>query len=112
MSKNYQIAGQAAPAADIDTLVYTVPVSSNFVASSILVCNRSISGSPASFRVAVVPSGETLADKHYVAYERLIDIRGTVTVSLNIGLDESSKVYVRASSANLSFTLGGVVITK
>lgn len=69
MPKVYKTVGQSAPAANTDTTVYTVPASTQFVGSTITVCNRD-SNVVSSYRIAIVPSGATLASQHYIVYEK------------------------------------------
>jgi len=111
MALSYKIAGQSAPAIDTDTTIYTVPAATQFVGSTISVCNRDAAGSPVAFRVAVVPSAETLATKHYLIYDELIDVRSSRRFTLGITLATGDKVIVRTDTANLSFTLFGSEIS-
>jgi hypothetical protein len=107
MAKAYKVAGQSAPAANTDTTLYTVPANKNFVASSLVFCNRSNSVL-STLRVAIVPSGETLNNQHYISYEEILDIRERKSMVLGFALAAGDKVVVRSSTANLSFTLFGV----
>lgn len=111
MAKSYKIVGQAAPAATTDTVLYTVQEGTQFVAASISVVNRSSTGSPVAIRIAMVPQGETLAEKHYLEYDMLVDVRESKRIPINIGLDAGTKVHVYASASTVSFTLGGAEIT-
>ena len=112
MSKVYKIAGQASPAANTDTVLFTVPTGKEFVAAVLAVVNRATTGAAVDVRVAIVPSGETLSDIHYIEYGLLLDIREGKRIGINLGMDAGTRVYVRASAATTSFTLGGVVIDK
>lgn len=108
MDKNYTVAGQAAPAADTDTVLFTVGVGRYFVVSTLMVTNRDKVGDAAEYRIAVVPKGEVLATKHYIKYDDFIDQRESIPLTLGIALPAEARVYVRASTANLSFSLFGV----
>lgn len=110
MPKVYKTVGQSAPAANTDTTVYTVPASTQFVGSTITVCNRD-SNVISSYRIAIVPSGATLASQHYIVYEKLIDGRDTLNHTLGLALSAGDKIVVRASTANLSMSIFGVEIT-
>lgn len=105
----YKVLGQVAPSATTNTTLYTVPAATETVASSIVICNRG--STAATFRVAVRPNAEALADKHYIAYDD--DILGKETKSYSVGmtLDATDLVVVYASSADLSFNLFGSEIT-
>lgn len=111
MAKVYKIAGQSTPEGTVDTIIYTVPSGKEFVASNMSITNRSTNLS-ASFRIALVPQGESLGNKHYIEYDAFIDCRESKRVPINLGMDEGTKVYIRTNLSNLSFTLGGVEIDK
>ena len=112
MAKVYKIVGQAAPAANTDTILYTVESNKQFVAANLSAVNRASTGAPVAIRVALVPSGQTLGDQHYIEYDTLLDVREGRRISINIGMDQGTRVYVRCSAATVSFTLGGAVISK
>lgn len=105
----YKVLGQSAPSATTNTTIYTCPASTQTVVSSVVVCNRSASS--ATFRIAVRPNGDALANQHYIAYDQ--PILGNETTSWSIGLtvDASDLVVVYASSADLTFSLFGSEIT-
>lgn len=107
MPNGYKVAGQAAPAANADTNLYVVPASKMFVGSTLNVASRNTSGAISSFRVAVVPSGESLSAKHYIEYEKLIQSRGSKRLTIGITLAAGDTVIVRSSDGNLSFSLFG-----
>lgn len=111
MALFYKIAGQSAPVINTDTPLYTVPAATQFVGSTISICNRATTGSPVAFRVAVIPSGGTLAIEHYLIYDELIDVRSSKRFTLGITLAAGDKVVVRTDSASLSFTLFGSEIS-
>lgn len=111
MGKVYKVAGQALPAAATDTLLYTVPASTNFVESTLSICNQDISGSAIRYRVAVVPNGQTLAAKHYIAFDKLVDIADSKFLTLGLSMGPGDMIYVRSSSATTSFSLFGVELS-
>jgi hypothetical protein len=111
VTKEYVVAGQAAPAADTDHELYAVPAGNSFVASTLTVANRDKTGDAAEYRVAIVPDGETLAAKHYIKFDEFLDRRESVPLTLGLSLPAGCKVFVRASTANLSFSLFGVKIS-
>jgi hypothetical protein len=78
------------------------------VVSSITVCNQA--GTGGSYRIAIRPNGETLAAKHYIAYDRAIAANATETHTIGITVDADDIVTVYASSASLSFNAFGVQI--
>jgi hypothetical protein len=105
MAKNYKVLGQVTPAAVTATTAYTVPSSTESVISTITVCNRSASA--VTYRIAIRPDGETLADKHYIAYDSSISANDTVALTLGITLSQLDVVTVYASTVNISFNLFG-----
>lgn len=109
MDKNYTIAGHVAPPADTDTTLFTVAIGRYFVASTLVVTNRDKTGDAAEFRIAVVPKGEVLANKHFIKYDDFIDQRESISLTLGIALPAEASVIVRSSTANLSFSLFGVI---
>lgn len=106
MVKEYIIAGQANPAADTDTLLFEVPNAKQFVASTLAICNLSTS-TATTYRVAVVPSGETLSSKHYLRYDKELAAASDANMTWGMSLPALAKVYVRAGSVDVAFTLFG-----
>lgn len=110
MATTYKILGQVAPTTNSANTVYTVPAATQTVVSSINICNPD--SVARAFRVAIVPSGNTLAQKHYVAYETPIAATDTITLSAGItmGANDSISVYANSTS-NISFSVFGSEIT-
>jgi hypothetical protein len=105
MAKSYKVLAQSAPLATTDTNIYTVPSATQTVISTITVCNRA--GSAATFRLAVRPNNETLADKHYVCYGVSVPPNDTISLTLGMTLDAADVITAYASSASVSFNLFG-----
>ncbi len=103
------VLGQAAPAANTDTTLYTAPAGSNVVTSTLTICNRGTA--TAAFRVAVRPNGAALANAHYIFYDATVAPQATVSITIGMTLDAADVVTVRASTADLSFNLFGSVTT-
>ena len=100
----YKVLGQIA-ATTTATAVYTVPSSTETVVSTITVCNRA--AVPKTYRIILRPNDETLADKHYLAYDVAIAANDTVALTLGITMDASDKLYVSSSTNDLSFNVFG-----
>lgn len=111
MANTYKIAGQAVSSANTDTLLYTVPADTQFVESTLTVCNRNINGIMSTFRVAVVKSGEALSDKNYLVYDMPLEARATQSLTLGFTLGAGDKVFVRSSSGDMSFSVFGCEIS-
>lgn len=107
MSKGYKVAGQASLAASVDTTIYTVPSEHEFVGSTLACVNRD-TGTVAALNVAIVPSGSTLSDEHYIEYGRLIAPRQSIRLTLGMSLSEGDKVILTSDESSVSATLFGV----
>jgi len=108
MSLAYKVLGQSNPSAVTATTLYTCPAQTSTVVSSIVVANQG--GSSGTYRIAVRPNAETLAAKHYIAFDRTIGANVTETHTLGITVDAADVVTVYASSATMSFNAFGVEI--
>ena len=105
MAKSYKIIAQASPNATTDTTLYTVPSSTQVVISSITICNRG--ATTATYRIAMRPNAETLADKHYIAYGATVPANDTIALTLGLTADAADVITVYASSASGSFGVFG-----
>ena len=108
MATAYKVLGQSAPSATTATTLYTVPASTETVVSSVTVCNRGTAG---SYRIAVRPNGDALANQHYIVFDAAIPANSTDTVTIGMTLDASDVITVYGSSANFSFSAFGSEIT-
>jgi hypothetical protein len=108
MATLYKVLGQSAPAAETDTVLYTVPSATYAVVSTLSVCNRGVS---TTFRVAVRPDGATLANEHYIVYDNYVNAGDSVFLTLGITMDAADVVTVYAGTADMSFSLFGSEIT-
>lgn len=109
MATNYLVLGQVAPSATTNTTLYTTPLSTQAVVSTVTVCNRA--GAQATFRIAVRPDGAGIANQHYIAYDSLIQPNDTVALTLGITLGDQDVITVYASSASMSFNAFGTEVT-
>ena len=85
--------------------LYTVPASSSAVVSTIAVSNPTTSAT--TYRVAVVPSGETLAVKNWIAFDIPLSANTTTTLTLGITLAAGDKIKVSNDTGQVSFTAFG-----
>lgn len=113
MDREYKVLGQAAPANTSNVTLYTVPAGKYAVISLLNILNRdqTIGADPATFRIAVVPSGQTLANQHWQDYDTFLDVRQRVTRLAGLSLAAGDSVIVQAGTTNLSFTLSGLQAT-
>lgn len=108
MATTYKTLGQYAPLATTNTDLYTVPSGKSAICSTLSVCNRGI---PASFRVAIRPSGASIGVEHYIVYDAYVNQNDTVFLTLGITLAQTDVVTVYSSTANLSFSLFGTEVS-
>jgi hypothetical protein len=108
MATRYKVLGQVAPSATTDTTVYTAPAGKDTVISTIIVANRASTN--ASYRIAVRPAGATLANLHYVAFDIVVTANDSTAMTLGLTLSATDVVTVRASSADVTFSLFGTEI--
>jgi hypothetical protein len=105
MATTYKVLAQVNPSATTATTAYTVPSATSTVVSTITVAN--LSASAVTYRIAVRPDAETLANKHYIAYDVALAANDTTALTLGLTLDAADVITVYASSANLAFNIYG-----
>lgn len=94
------------PASNTDTLIYTRSGSRDALAS-IIATNKS--STEATIRVWVVPFGQdaTPANHATIAYNAPVEGNNSLE-TFRFPVTPNDKVYVRASTADISFTLSGI----
>jgi hypothetical protein len=97
------------PSAATNTTVYTVPGSTSAMLSRVMVANRS--ATPTTFRIAIVESGGSIGNQHYIAFDVPIAGNDSVTVPVGAGLATGDFIVVYATLATLTFTPMGIEIT-
>ena len=105
MAVSYKVLGQVNPSANTATTAYTVPSSTETIISTITICN--LGPAPATYRIAVRPDGETLANKHYIVYDSSVAPQSTDTLTIGMTLDATDVVTVLSSSTSMAFNLFG-----
>lgn len=105
MATTYKVLGQVNPSATTATTLYTVPSATQAVVSTISICN--LSGSELSFRIAIRPAGETLANKHYIAYDAKVSGNDTTFITVGATVGATDVITVYSSSTNLVFNVFG-----
>lgn len=110
MPNAYKVLGQIVPQANTANTLYTVPAGRSAIVSSINVCNPSISNN-IDVRLAIVPSGETLAQRHYVAFGLPVPLCDSINLSLGLTLAANDSIIVYANNAtNMSFAAFGLEV--
>jgi hypothetical protein len=108
MPQTHKVLGQSNPSATTLTTLYTVPSSTQAIASTLSVANLGVS---TTFRVAVRPSGATIANQHYLVYDASVSANDSFFLTLGISLAATDVVSVYAGTATLAFSLFGVEVT-
>lgn len=109
MPTTYSVIAQNAPSATTNTDLYTVPAATQVVISTLVIANRAATS--ATYRIAIRPNGVTLANQHYIAYDITVGASDSTTLTLGLTIDAADIVTVYASTANLSFSIFGSIIT-
>lgn len=105
MATTYKVLGQVSPATATATTLYTVPAGTQTVVSTISVCN--LTQGELLFRIAIRPAGETLATKHYIAYDAKVAGQDTTFITVGATLGATDVITVYESAADLVFNAFG-----
>jgi hypothetical protein len=105
MAITYKVLGQANPAANVLTTVYTVPAGNSAVISTIMVCNQS-SGN-LTYRLAVQPGNAAISSSHYIAYDATVTAKDSIGLTLGITLAATDVISANCSGANISINVFG-----
>lgn len=96
------------PAATTNTTVYTTPGSTTAMLSRVMICNRGAAG---SFRIALVESGGTIGNQHYIAYDAPIGANDSYSLPVGAGLATGDFIVVYSSNGSMTFTPMGIEVT-
>lgn len=99
-----KILGQANVAANTDTTLYTVPASTQ---ANVTIHVTNVGAVSLAFRVALVPNGDVLALKHYIAYDASAPVGGIIQITA-LTLAAGDKIVVRSNGTTVSFTAVGI----
>jgi hypothetical protein len=105
MATTYKVLGQSNPSATTATTLYTVPSSTEAVVSTLVIANQAATSG--TYRIAVRPDGESLATKHYLAYDVSVPANSTHTYTLGLTVNATDVITIYASSASISFNAFG-----
>jgi len=100
-----KVLGQVNPSATTLTTLYTVPSAKEAVVSSISVAN--LTTTAATFRLAVRPAGEAIANKHYIGYDITVGASDSTIITVGLTLATTDVISVYASTANVAFQAFG-----
>lgn len=110
MATTYKVLGQSVSVANTAVHGYTVPTGGNAVVSTVSICNRSTT-TDLTYRLAVLPSGETLAAKHYLVYDSILQAQDSIALTYGITLAAGDKIVLIAPTTDFSMTVFGQEIT-
>lgn len=108
MPSSYKVLGQQSPVMNTQTALYTVPMMTQTVASTLVICNR---GESTTYRVNVRVNGEVLSDKQYIVFDAVLDANDTVFLTIGLSLNAGDIVEVFSQTSNVSFSLYGAEVT-
>jgi len=100
-----KVLGQSNPSATTATTLYTVPSAKEAVVSSISIAN--LTSTAATFRLAVRPAGEAIANKHYIGYDITVGASDSTIITVGLTLATTDVLSVYASTANIAFQAFG-----
>jgi len=109
MANTYKVLGQAFPNANTNFSLYTVPAATSAIVSTLNVCNTTASN--VTFRAAIRPAGEALANKHYIVYDTGIPAQDSIALSLGMTMGNTDVLTVYSFLGNVSFNVFGTEIT-
>ena len=99
----YKVLGQSAPSAATATTLFTA--SSATIISTLNAAN--IGGTQDTIRIAIRPSGATLANQHYIAYGVPLAAGAVFSIQGGLTLANTDVVTVYSTTGNTSFTATG-----
>ena len=105
MATTYKVLGQIYPSSATATTLYTVPSSTQTVVSTISIANQT--AGQLKFRIAIRPAGETLATKHYIAYDAPVSSNDSVFITVGATLSATDVITCYATTAGISFSAFG-----
>ena len=103
----YAVLGQTIGTPALQAL-YTAGASEQAVISTITIANRGTVAD--TYRIAVRPDGESIANQHYIAYDASCPGNDTIALTLGITLNGNDVVSVYSGTTNLTFNAFGAEI--
>lgn len=103
----YAVLGQTVGTPALQSL-YTAGASEQAVISTITIANRGTAAD--TYRIAVRPDGESIANQHYIAYDASCPANDTIALTLGITLNGNDVVSVYSGTTNLTFNAFGAEI--
>jgi len=110
MPQNFKVLGQSNPTAFTNTTLYTVPDATQAVISTITIANAN-TNTNANYSIAIRPAGETLAARHFITNNNVVQSLDSIGLTLGLTLGNTDVVTVYSSNPNVSFGIFGSEIT-
>lgn len=107
MPTTYKVLGQANPAANTDTTLYSA--SSAAVCSTLTICNTGAAG--ATVRAAVRVANASIETKQYIVYDTPLQPTQSLYLTLGITVANTDVITVRSSTGNVAFGVFGSEIS-
>lgn len=108
MTTKLKVLGQSNPTANTLTTIYTVPASNTAVMSTITVCNFGTAN--ALFSLAVRPAGESISNKHYIAFNTTCPAYDTIHLTFGIAMGATDVFSANVSTGNVAIGAYGTEV--
>ena len=108
MATTYKILGQITGSATTTSSLYISPAATQTVVSSLVLANRSTVNSV--YYIAAIPSGSTLNNQHWLAYNVPISGSDSTALTLGITLNAGDSIEVSGLTSG-SFSVFGSQIS-
>jgi hypothetical protein len=112
MAQSFKVLGQVNPTANSQANVYSVPVGTEAVISTITVCNQSATNN--SFSLIMMPEGD-FADpanaKNFIIRGAVVPAADTLVLTMGLTGAANTVVACNTNSANMSFSVFGSEVT-
>jgi hypothetical protein len=109
MAISYKVLGQSNPAANTPISLYTVPLATNTIISTVTVCN--LSSTAGSFKLAVQPGGVSILNSHYIMFNTPVPGNDTISLTLGMTLGALDILSCNANTSTISFSAFGSEIS-
>ena len=101
MSQSSKVLFQSKPSAVTSTEVYTCPISTSCVFSSLVICNQG--SAPDRVRLSVAIGGAVLDPSQYIVYDLPLQGNDTYVLTGGVSLTASDKVRVYSTNGTSCF---------
>ena len=98
MPQTYKVLGQVAPTDTNVTTLYTVPSATQTVVSTVTAAN--LTNAVSTYSIAIRPAGESISNKHYIAYNVSLLGNDSVALTLGLSLQATDVISVQTNTSN------------